>query len=358
MEDVTEALAASFQVSDVPNSTATSHPRFSQYKMKSKVPCQTERRKKLLELQKQKRYDYVNHARRLAENDWSLDQRDDGLVLMDASHRLDNEEMEWMVQYCKPPRFYKDQLMLSEWLVEVPDDLDTEWKLVLCPEGKRCLIVAAKGKTIAYTKSGCRINTFPSALPGGNRQQHSNFRVYSILDCIFDIKIQTYYVLDVLCWNGLPVLDSETEFRFYWLHTKMEEISELGQRSKTNQYCFLPLPNYSCNRTDVTQTMASPLPFGSPLDGLLFYHKQSHYLHGVTPLVGWLKAYMLPEVLGVSIPEHYAKQAPSNYTCVSDHLKVAIDKVKQRKCQMDYEEGKVDDEHPSNAEGEMTLVQN
>ncbi len=44
-------------------------------------------------------------------------------------------------------------------------------------------------------------------------------------------------------------------------------------------------------------------PFDFELDGLLFYHKQGHYFHGATPLVGWLKPFMLPEVIGVAVPE-------------------------------------------------------
>ena len=38
------------------------------------------------------------------------------------------------------------------------------------------------------------------------------------------------------------------------------------------------------------------------LDGLMFYHKKTAYTSGETPLVGWLKPFMVPEVLGVSIP--------------------------------------------------------
>jgi len=33
--------------------------------------------------------------------------------------------------------------MLSEWLVDVPDDLDQEWFMVVCPMGKRNLVIAA-----------------------------------------------------------------------------------------------------------------------------------------------------------------------------------------------------------------------
>lgn len=46
------------------------------------------------------------------------------------------------------------------------------------------------------------------------------------------------------------------------------------------------------------------------LDGILFYHKQTHYTTGSTPLVGWLKPWMLPEVLRVSVPQKYIDSKP------------------------------------------------
>jgi hypothetical protein len=36
------------------------------------------------------------------------------------------------------------QLMLSEWMVEVPDDVAQNWFAVVCPVGKRCLVVSRK----------------------------------------------------------------------------------------------------------------------------------------------------------------------------------------------------------------------
>ena len=36
------------------------------------------------------------------------------------------------------------QLMLSEWMVEIPDDFEEDWLMVMCPWGKRCLIVSAR----------------------------------------------------------------------------------------------------------------------------------------------------------------------------------------------------------------------
>lgn len=32
--------------------------------------------------------------------------------------------------------------MFSEWLEEEPDDFDKDWIMVVCPVGKRCLLVA------------------------------------------------------------------------------------------------------------------------------------------------------------------------------------------------------------------------
>lgn len=43
------------------------------------------------------------------------------------------------------------------------------------------------------------------------------------------------------------------------------------------------------------------------VDGILFYHKEAHYLPGQTPLVTWLLPWMLPEILSVPIPDKYVK---------------------------------------------------
>ncbi|PIK32912.1 putative snurportin-1-like, partial [Apostichopus japonicus] len=38
--------------------------------------------------------------------------------------------------------------------------------------------------------------------------------------------------------------------------------------------------------------------------------QQTHYTTGSTPLVGWLKPWMLPEVLRVSVPQKYIDSKP------------------------------------------------
>lgn len=49
--------------------------------------------------------------------------------------------------------FFLSQLMLSEWLVDVPENFSTNWFMIPCPEGKRCLVVAERVKKITFIKN-------------------------------------------------------------------------------------------------------------------------------------------------------------------------------------------------------------
>lgn len=138
MESLSESFAAQFTVSSEPNDTAAPHPRMAQYKTKpSNTPDQFLRRQRMLEEQKKRRRDFVNYARKLVEG--SLEEDD-----------IETEEMEYVEEHDKDHRRgykkkfnpYAYQLMLSEWLVDVPDDLVQEWFMVVCPMGKRNLVIA------------------------------------------------------------------------------------------------------------------------------------------------------------------------------------------------------------------------
>ncbi|XP_072038284.1 snurportin-1-like [Amphiura filiformis] len=315
MDDLAAAFSGAFNVTNTPNNTAAEHPRLTQYKLKSDKGSQEERRRIHLENQKKKRQDFANHARRLAADDWK------GLEDDVEEEKEDKDTTEKMESTTTRPRsrrrhrdknYYKDQLMMSEWLVDIPIDLSMEWVMVLCPTGKRTLVIASQGKTVVYNKGGYFINTFPSHLPGGaskDRRRSVDDR-YTILDCIYSEVTRTFFVLDIMCWNGHPIYDSETEFRFYWLHTKFSEEPRLASQSKLNPFMFVPLPSCPCDASSLAETMSKPLPFQVPLDGVLFYHKRTHYTLGSTPLVGWLKPWMLPDMLGVPVPESIIANKP------------------------------------------------
>jgi len=326
MEDLSDCFAGSFNVTNTPNDVNRPHPRFAQYKMKSCATLgQAKRRQELLERQKRKRDDLVNHARALAMGD------------IEDELEEDEEEPEEMdttgeVRERRLRRAYNKQLMLSEWLAEVPDDLEEKWLLLLCPEGRRNLVVAANGQTKVYSKSGKQVKSFPSHLPGGNRNQVGRGKnKYTLLDCIFSDSNGIFYILDMMCWDGYQYYDCETEFRLTWVQQKFVENKELVSRSRINPYSFIPLPVYQCSRDGIAKALNSPMPFQERLDGLLFYHRQVHYMPGKTPLVAWLKGYMAPELLNIPVSDELLEQTPPDYPGMKTYLKKTYDRVDRMK---------------------------
>ncbi|XP_067929174.1 snurportin-1-like isoform X2 [Watersipora subatra] len=303
MEELTSMLVEGGRIGNPLDSSKGCHFRSSLYKAKS--GSQRKRRDKLLELQKRHRKEVVDQLRHLDDDDWHIFNTeivDDECAAMEVqtskrgSSRL-NER-------------FKDQLMLSEWMVEVPTDLQTLWLVIPSPVGKRCLVVAQGGTTYAYSKAGYLFNSFPSKLPGGcyhTNKARSRSSV-TMLDCIFSEVSRTFYILDIICWRNHSVMETETTFRYFWVTSKLQECSGISQFSKVNP-------------PEVLETaMSQDFPF--ELDGLLFYHKHAHYLCGSTPLVLWLKPYMLPEVLGIKIKSEYEKTIPDTYQGFQSHLNI------------------------------------
>jgi len=307
-DDLATSFAASFNVTNYPNDINKPHPRFSQYKMKSSSIGQDVRRNKLLEHQKARRDDFMNISRCLSDGD--LDEK-----MEDENQEEDDEDTSKEMKPRKLRKSYKNQLMLSEWLVEIPVDFAEKWLMILCPEGRRNLVIAANGSTKVFSKNGMQMNSFPSNLPGGNRRQRRK-NSYTILDCIYSEVSNTFYILDLMCWDGFQYYDSETEFRFFWVQQKCLENQEMKTKSKINPYSFQTLPYYQCTKESITEVLNSEMPFPDKLDGLLFYHKEVHYVPGRTPLIGWLKGYMVPDMMGIQVDEKLMEQMPMDNTAV------------------------------------------
>jgi len=255
------------------------------------------RRQLLLDRQKAARRDLTKHARELAA---SLHQK----ATKDTSEQktqMDEEEEEALGKLTKQQRqqnirkYWATQLMLPEWLVDMdlPSDLSTEWYVRPRPEGIRCLVLAAHGNTVSRKRNGGVLHRFPSTLPSGSgftREKES----ICILDCIYHATNQTYYVVDLMCWKGYNLYDSSSEFRLYWLQTKFAETT-VSEVSKFNKYRFMPIP---CQlATPAGLQMAYPdveskggtdgqfCKHGFVQDGLLFLHKETHYVLGLSPLI-------------------------------------------------------------------------
>ncbi|MPC16774.1 Snurportin-1 [Portunus trituberculatus] len=304
MEDLLSSFGG-VEVTSHPNNPHAEHPHFALYKNKTTGSSQEERRKMVLQARKEARYDLLSLVRNL------------------------EGENEVRTCYARPKKF-RNFLMLSEWLVDVSEDFTSTYLAVPCPVGKRCLVMSSKGRTRVYAKSGVMVREFPSMLPGGNRRICS--RGFALLDCIWSEVNKTYYILDLIMWRNQSIMECETLFRFEWLRCKIEEEGqEVQEVSNLNPVIFQRVPYYDCCPETLQRLMADQLPFSVALDGVLFYHRETHYTHGNTPLVGWLKGYMFPEILGVPVPESVLQERPLKYVNLQAHIQYGQQKRNVKK---------------------------
>ncbi|GMJ00104.1 hypothetical protein like AT4G24880 [Hibiscus trionum] len=182
-------------------------------------------------------------------------------------------------------KLFARQLMLPEWMIDVPDRLSQDWYVLARPAGKRCFVVSSNGTTVSRERNGSILHYFPSALPAGakTRDGSGSAQSYCILDCIFHESDQTYYVIDMVCWNGYSLYDCTAEFRFYWLNSKLEESGACNAPSHYHKFRFSAVPVYNCDQSGLYAAYTGAVPYVK--DGLLFYNKHAHYQTGNTPLV-------------------------------------------------------------------------
>jgi len=291
--------------------TDREHPnsRLAMYKNRGRnmLSNQDMRRRALLEHQKKRRAATLDVARALVDGD---------------VEESDEEEMEAtdeasIVRKYRVRASYKKQLMLSEWMEQVPNDLDTEWLIVPVPEGKRTLVVAGGGRTRRFTRGGYDLGDFKCVL--GYKYKET------ILDCIFVPAQGTFYVLDVMTINGHPLYECDTVTRFEWGKQQVLEVDGIGERRyggrRQNNYAFRPLQHYPADSTSIANILSDENQFcftkdmerRAHLDGILFYHKRLNYMPGHTPLVSWLKGYMVPEMLNIPVSDGLMAQKPVNY---------------------------------------------
>ncbi|KAF5730948.1 hypothetical protein HS088_TW19G00551 [Tripterygium wilfordii] len=181
-------------------------------------------------------------------------------------------------------KWFARQLMLPEWMIDVPDRLSQDWFVFARPAGKRCFVVSSNGATVSRLRNGSILHRFPSALPNGARRRDASgpAQLYCILDCIFHELDQTYYVIDMVCWRGYSLYDCTAEFRLFWLNSKLGETGACDPPSHYHKYRFSVIPVYNCDQNGLYAAYSGEVPYVK--DGLLFYNKHAHYQMGNTPL--------------------------------------------------------------------------
>lgn len=274
----------------------------------SKEYRQSERRHALLELQRQRRND-----------------------LMDEHRSIEPLKNIIRKQQHTRNQSIKNQLMLSEWLKEIPDDIE-KWYIKPCPKGVRVLVIAVDGTTRVFNKYGAFMRRFRSELPGDYRHRRD---LLTILDCIYVSTLDEYFVLDVLAYGSQALTDCETQFRFFWIESQIRE-SSLDQVTEHNEHPFRMIEKCDLGDQAALNEFLSKYPIWSnnqpELDGFLFYHKEASYVHGRTPLVGWLFAFMIPELFDVPyLNEHYLMDKPDDYFNYLTFIKQFDDNLREKR---------------------------
>ncbi|KAI8062460.1 hypothetical protein BC940DRAFT_349524 [Gongronella butleri] len=289
------------------------------------APSQAERIKQALEWQRDHRNRLTNQARKLARGDLSSSDEDDQepafqpFAIQGVKRRRDPDDddddaddaPDTRKYICldrprdpqtstRPPYAkYANQVMFAEAMTSLPDDFSTDWVLMVCPVGKRCLVTATNGQTVARAKSGRIISRFQSQLPNGSiGRGRGSSSDYSILDCVYDAANSTFYVLDIMCWKGYAIYDCDTDFRHFWLQTKIHQLEDVPATAHNTRYTFQALVPVPTEQLALLMRQLPHYPYN--VDGLLLYHRRAQYTTGSTPLVGWVPREQIDTVFGSS----------------------------------------------------------
>jgi snurportin-1 len=258
--------------------------RAAQHRTSARLDLHQDRRRaEALRRQKDARSDRSNRARQLLEPEAPIEVD----ALLTKAQR--KKQRAWAESRKRAER-WSSEVCGYDWLVDVPQDLNGAamnegWFAVPRAEGRRVVLVAAKGKVEARQTSGDRLHQFScDCLPGGSLRTKRDGSA-TILDCVFVEHSQTFVIMDAMCWAGYALYDCAAEFRFYWLRTKLAEAK--AESADDDAFRIDIAPYFDCNRRGLRNAYEAPLPYLR--DGLLFYHKQGFYETGHTALVALFK---------------------------------------------------------------------
>ncbi|GAA5915710.1 hypothetical protein JCM6882_004121 [Rhodosporidiobolus microsporus] len=332
--------------------------------------AQSKRRRTALEAQKERRTHAIEAARSSFRDldfmeDLSLDGASDasdsdapppGVPVKQPPQSPDQSEVPPVISKTKrksfKPKFKawaKNLLSHPETLDlrhSLPEGLESDWRAVVIPKGKRCLLAtstdSANGNTILYSRvAGRTLARFKTVLPAD-----------CLLDTVWDASHSVLWVLDVMKWRSQYLVNCDADMRAFFVSSKLSELetqpytpsdpSSPSRPTASTPVLVLPVPSCSSPLTPssllpllsslstpssmpaLVYAPAPPSPSSPSLsppqpafsaqtvsipfvpDGLLLYLSAAHYESGSTPLVGWVPLEVKePEVRGAEGVERF-----------------------------------------------------
>ncbi|TPP61816.1 Snurportin-1 [Fasciola gigantica] len=180
------------------------------------------------------------------------------------------------------------------------------------------------GCTDVFSRTGRLLFHTKSQLPGGGlgQSEHHNSSYCTMLDCILcpsneskrnesSEEVLDLKVLDLIRFRTTGYTMLPFRERCDWLENYWREQIEANDHQDPVR--FEVIRSHSCEMESMRRVLSEQPKF--PLDGVLFYHTDVMYEPGPTPLVGWLKPYMIPEWFPqIRVHEAYLKDIPMEYT--------------------------------------------
>lgn len=139
-----------------------------------------------------------------------------------------------------------------------------------------------------------------------------------------------------MCWRGHDLYDCTTEFRFFWMHSKLSEditpttSTHISTTDDTILRHFAALPAYPATSGGLHAAYSDPVPFVR--DGLYFVHRRTHYTLGQTPLaLTWKdptssRYFIDTDAKGVVLPEQHVvlRYQSDRGVCTADEPPVTL----------------------------------
>lgn len=177
--------------------------------------------------------------------------------------------------------WWASQFMVPEWMIDVPHDLSQSWMVMPRPEGQRCLVTVSHGNVVVRHSSGAILDVFTAmslawAVDCGSQREY-------VLDCIHQDDM--FYIMDILCWGGLALLDCTAEFRMFWKVSNVAPVLHAA-RSETprSNDRFVLVQHYDATPEGIRMAYDAK-DMSCQRDGMVFLHKLCCYHGGQSPLM-------------------------------------------------------------------------
>lgn len=121
--------------------------------------------------------------------------------------------------------------------------------------------------------------------------------------------------------------------RFFWLKSKLDEVPELRIINQRVNFRFMLIEYFPAHIPLLQEHLFNSFVVNENelnIDGVLFYHKEGHYVFGNSPLVGWLRTFMLPEMLNIDVPSIHLQNKPEDYESLQEYLNSLKKKKKSK----------------------------